>query len=63
MNDSLVTDGMSSLNVSISNMDILKVDMLEGSESVLNRCRGPTLVTSGGTADVSACDNLRRSCF
>jgi len=37
--------------VSISDIEILKVDMLEGSEEVSNECRGPKLVTRGGTVE------------
>ena len=48
----MVTDGMSPLDVTIENLEILKVDMLNGPENVENQCRGPKLVADGGTVDV-----------
>lgn len=53
MNESVSAAGMEPLGVSISDIEILKVDMLEGSEEVSNECRGPKLVTRGGTVEVS----------
>eukprot|EP00729_Bicosta_minor_P000862 gene862-29743_t len=51
MNESVSAAGMEPLGVSISDIEILKVDMLEGSEEVSNECRGPKLVTRGGTVE------------